>query len=241
MNSPYHQHYFNARLGLAIDGESNTVQEVNLRSEPAGYESPFSSAYLAEATLLLKETEARRRVNSSSARFWRIENPGRKNSMGRPVASRLCPGETTSPFVQPDSALLKRAGFLANHLWVTPFDAHERFPAGDYPNHNPGGDGLPRWTNADRPVADRDVVLWFTLGQTHVPCLEDWPVMSWWWRSVSGFVPMVSSTRIRPWMCRRQRRESCGCSRSCDWLTEFTNIQCLVAPTIQAHPGHLEA
>ena len=32
---PYHQHYFNARLDLAVDGEDNTVEEVNTR-EPAG-------------------------------------------------------------------------------------------------------------------------------------------------------------------------------------------------------------
>ena len=36
---------------------------------------------------------------------------------------------------------------------------------------------LPRWTSADRKIADKDLVLWFTFGQTHIPRLEDWPVM----------------------------------------------------------------
>ena len=40
-----------------------------------------------------------------------------------------------------------------------------------------GGAGLPTWTRRDRPIADRDVVLWYTLGITHVPRPEDWPVM----------------------------------------------------------------
>ena len=47
----------------------------------------------------------------------------------------------------------------------------------DYPNQSPGGDGLPHWSDADRNIADRDIVLWYTFGQTHTPRLEDWPVM----------------------------------------------------------------
>ena len=35
LTAPYHQHYFNARLDFAVDGENNTVEEVNTR-EHAG-------------------------------------------------------------------------------------------------------------------------------------------------------------------------------------------------------------
>ena len=31
---------------------------------------------------------------------------------------------------------------------------------------------------ADRAIVDTDVVLWFTLGVTHIPRPEDWPYMS---------------------------------------------------------------
>ena len=71
----------------------------------------------------------------------------------------------------------KRAGFLTNNLWVTPYDPKERYPTGEYPNQNPGGDGLPRWTKADREIGARDLVLWYNFGQTHIPRVEDWPVM----------------------------------------------------------------
>ena len=177
LNAPYHQHYFNARLDFAVDGEANTVQEVNTRGLPAGPENPFNSAFRAETTPFLKELEAQRTTNSPSARFWRVINPGRKNGMGQPVAYRICPGENTLPYALPGSSLLKRATFLTRNLWVTPFDAQERFPAGEYPNQNPGGDGLPKWTAADREIGDRDLVVWYTFGQTHTPRLEDWPVM----------------------------------------------------------------
>ena len=58
-----------------------------------------------------------------------------------------------------------------------PFDPNERYPAGEYPNQHPGGDGLPRWTAADRPIENSDIVVWYVLGNNHVPRLEDWPVM----------------------------------------------------------------
>jgi primary-amine oxidase len=177
VNAPYHQHYFNARLDLAVDGEQNTVEEVNTRSAPAGPENPFQSAFFAEATPLLKELDAQRNTNVASARFWRIVNVGRKNGIGQPVAYRLCPGETTLPFALPDAPMRKRSGFLSRNLWVTAFDSDQKFPAGDYPNQNPNSEGLPSWTKANRDLANRDVVLWYTFGQTHIPRLEDWPVM----------------------------------------------------------------
>ncbi len=177
LNAPYHQHYFNARLDFAVNGEQNSVQEVNTRSAPPGAENPYKNAYFAETTPLLKESEAQRNTNQGRARFWRVVNPGRKNKMGQPVAYRICPGESTLPFASADAPLLKRAGFLTHNLWVTPFDPKERFPAGEYPNQHPDPDGLPKWTQADRELKDRDLVVWYTFGQTHVPRLEDWPVM----------------------------------------------------------------
>jgi primary-amine oxidase len=63
------------------------------------------------------------------------------------------------------------------HLWVTQYDDDEEFPAGEYPNQNPGGEGLPEWTEQDRSVEDEDVVVWYNLNQTHVCTPEDWPVL----------------------------------------------------------------
>ena len=40
LNAPNHQHFFNARLDLDVDGEANTAQEVNVRSVPSGPREP---------------------------------------------------------------------------------------------------------------------------------------------------------------------------------------------------------
>jgi primary-amine oxidase len=87
------------------------------------------------------------------------------------------PGENCPLFVQPDAAVARRAGFMAHNLWVTPYRADERYAAGDYPNQHPGGDGLVKWTAANRPVENTDLVLWYVFAHNHVPRVEDWPVM----------------------------------------------------------------
>jgi primary-amine oxidase len=175
--APFHQHFFGARLDLDVDGQANTVEEVNTRSLPPGPENPHHNAFVTEATPLVSELAAQRTTSPSTFRFWRISNPARRNSLGGAVAYRLLAGENVLPFAQPGAAVLKRAGFLTKNLWVTPYDPNERFPTGEYPNQNPGGDGLPRWTKADRGIVDRDLVVWYTFGQTHIPRIEDWPVM----------------------------------------------------------------
>src|SRR6266496_2119675 len=48
------------------------------------------------------------------------------------------PGENGSLFADPGSSVAGRAGFATHHLWVTPYDPDEKFPAGDYPNQHAG-------------------------------------------------------------------------------------------------------
>lgn len=177
LHGPNHQHIFNARLDMCVDGFQNSVYEINALGLPRSAENPHGNAFVATPTLLESELRAQRTVNAASSRFWRIVNPNKTNRLGQPVAYRLIAQENGPPFAQADAAVLKRAGFVTKNLWVTPYEARERYPAGDYPNQNPGGDGLPKWTRADRKIVNTNVVVWYTFGHTHIPRLEDWPVM----------------------------------------------------------------
>ena len=60
---------------------------------------------------------------------------------------------------------------------MTKYHPNERYPAGDYPNQNPGGDGLPLYSAANRELENTELVLWYTFGHNHIPRPEDWPVM----------------------------------------------------------------
>jgi primary-amine oxidase len=175
---PNHQHLFSARLDLDVDGTTNSVYEVEAERVPTGPDNPWGNAFRQRATHLDHERAARREVDPATSRAWKVLNPASTNGLGQPVGYKLVPTMSTPTMLAaPDSSVGRRAGFARHNLWVTPYAPDERRAAGDYPNQHAGGDGLPRWTEADRSIAETDVVLWYTFGVTHFVRPEDWPVM----------------------------------------------------------------
>src|SRR5580693_8092142 len=69
--APYHQHLFNVRLDVEIDGPSNCVFEVDAVPSPPGKGNPVGSAFGIAATLLETELAARRDVDPTRSRTWR--------------------------------------------------------------------------------------------------------------------------------------------------------------------------
>jgi primary-amine oxidase len=177
LGAPFHQHLFCARLDLDIDGPVNEAYEVAYEALPVGDDNPWGNGFRQQVTRLESELQAQRDVDPASSRHWRFANPGAINRLGRPVAYRLVPGSTPTLLARPDSSIGRRAGFARHNLWVTPYATDERRAAGDYPNQHAGGDGLLRWTAADRPLTGTPLVAWHTFGVTHAPRPEDWPVM----------------------------------------------------------------
>ena len=171
--APHHQHLFCARLDMDLDGTANSVLEVDAVSES----SAQSNAFEAKVTVLDRESNAQRMADPLAGRVWKIINPGAVNRLGQPVAYRLLPAPPVRLLAGPDARVTDRARFATRSLWVTPYRADERRPAGEYPNQSGGGDGLPAWTAADRALENTDVVLWHTFGVTHIARPEDWPVM----------------------------------------------------------------
>jgi primary-amine oxidase len=175
--APHHQHFFCVRLDMQVDGFTNSVYEVDSEPLPPGPENPHGNAFTVNASPIVRESEARRLIDPLRARYWTIANPDRRNAHGEPVAYKLVPGQNVGPMALPGSDIRRRAGFLDAHFWVTAYDRGERFPAGEYPNQHPGGDGLPRFQLADRPLEGADIVIWYTFGSHHIVRPEDWPVM----------------------------------------------------------------
>ncbi|HEV8674627.1 MAG TPA: primary-amine oxidase [Methylomirabilota bacterium] len=174
---PIHQHFFNARLDMMVDGLANSVYEVDTVADAPGPENPHHNAFHTEATLLGSELEAQRIIDPLAGRFWKVVNPSVRNRLGEPVGYKLVPGENVLPFAGSAASVIRRAGFTTRHLWVTRFDPRERYAAGDYPNQHPGGAGLPSYAQDDASLENTDVVVWYTFGAHHVVRPEDWPVM----------------------------------------------------------------
>ena len=174
---PIHQHFFNVRMDMMVDGPDNSVYEVNTVADPPGPANPHRNAFHTEATLLRSEGQAQRIIDPLAGRFWKIVNPSVRNRLGEPVAYKLMPGENVLPFASPEASVSKRAAFMTKHLWVTRHDPRERYAAGEYPNQHAGGAGLPSYVADDAPLENTDVVVWYTFGAHHVVRPEDWPVM----------------------------------------------------------------
>jgi len=175
--APIHQHFFNLRLDVDIDGVANSMYEIDIERESAGEHNPEKNGFYARATLLQRELEAQRTVDTLKGRYWKIVNPHTTNLVGEPVGYRLIPGSNTVMFASPEASIAKRATFATRNLWVTPYAEQEMHAAGEFPNQHPGGAGLPEWTQANRGIEDTDLVLWYTIGSNHVARIEDWPVM----------------------------------------------------------------
>ncbi|MFZ6003311.1 MAG: primary-amine oxidase [Actinomycetota bacterium] len=175
--APVHQHLFCARLDFDVDGPVNEVHEIDVEPAAPGGANVWANGFAARVTRLESELQAQRDVDPSRSRSWKVVNPRVRNRVGEPVAYKLIPGASPRLLAQEGSSVRERARFATHNLWVTPYEPAERRAAGDHPNQHAGGDGLPRWTAADRSLVDQDIVVWHTFGVTHIPRPEDWPVM----------------------------------------------------------------
>nr|CAE02362.2 OSJNBb0016B03.15 [Oryza sativa Japonica Group] len=180
--APVHQHFFVTRMDMAVDCKPNEaynqVVEVNVNTECAGPNNMHNNAFYAEEKLLKSELQAMRDCHPSSARYWIVRNTRTVNRTGQPTGYKLIPGSNCLPLALPEAKFLRRAGFLKHNLWVTSYKNDEMYPGGEFPNQNPRiNEGLATWVKQDRSLEETNIVLWYVFGVTHVPRLEDWPVM----------------------------------------------------------------
>jgi primary-amine oxidase len=180
-----HDHFLSFRLDVDIDGERNTL--VRQRLIPvctaAGTNERRSLWRVLDEPV---EREGPLRDNGPGDALWIIENPDATNRLGQHPAYELRPDHTVTSMSMPmpDDAG-QRAAFSSAPSWVSAYDPDELYAAGLFPNQSKGGDGLPAYVAQHRPVANADIVLWYTMGFHHVPRPEDWPVMSTMWHSLS--------------------------------------------------------
>lgn len=175
--APFHQHFLVARLDMDVDGSGNTVVMSESFAEPIGPDNPHGLSLVVRNTPLRTEGEARQDVNFGTQRAWKVVNPNVVTGLGAHPAYKLVPSGAIPPMFEPGSPVLERAGVIAHTLWVTPHHPEERWPAGEFVNQSVRDTGLSRWTAADRPIENTDVVLWYVFGIHHITRAEDWPVM----------------------------------------------------------------
>ncbi|OCJ08110.1 tyramine oxidase [Rhizobium sp. AC44/96] len=177
LGGPTHQHFFNARLHMDVDGGGNTVTEHEFVPRPWGDDNPYGNVFDTTTRPLKRELDSPAVANGETGRYWKISNPNVTNSVGKAPGYKLSVMPSPLMLAQPGSTVAQRGGFARKHIWVTAFDAAEKYASGDYPNVHAGGDGLPKYVQQNRPIANADLVLWHSFGHTHVCKPEDFPIM----------------------------------------------------------------
>ena len=177
--APSHQHFFSYRLDLDVDGaRPNLALEQNTRALPRSRRgNPEGLWFAMEDHPLPAEAAAIRGPDPAANRLWRVVNPGRTNRLGEAVGYALVPGVTALPYAAPGSPVRRAGGFVNAQLFITPYHRDEMYAAGEFQNFGLRDEGLPRWTRSNRSLRDTDLVLWYTLGVTHIPRPEEFPVM----------------------------------------------------------------
>lgn len=175
--APHHQHFFNFRLDLDVDGaQDNKAWQLDAKAVPAGPKNPAYNAFTMDESLIASEKDAARDLSPANQRKWKVTGP-RTNALGGRSGYILIPGENAPAYLQEGSPLLTRGGFVKHPVWFTRYAEGERFAAGPYPNQRASSDGLPVWQQANRSLDGADVVLWHNICVTHAPRPEEWPVM----------------------------------------------------------------
>lgn len=189
--APYHQHFLVARLDLDVDGEDNTVMEVDSSAPPVSKDNPYGLALVTTSKTIASEAESARDFDWSTQRAWKVVNPNKVNKHGTNVAYKLVPGGCFPAMMDPSTVQYLRAPVIGHTLWVTKNHPDERWPAGDYPTQSEVDTGMTEWIKDDAPLENTDVVLWYVFGIHHITRVEEWPIMSVdvvsFWLKPSGF------------------------------------------------------
>ena len=176
-----HQHIYNFRLDMDVDGENNSLVELNpvvVKNDRGG---PRTSTMQIDHKVVRTEQQAAQKFDPATIRL--LSNTSKENKMGYPVSYQLIPyAGGTHPVAKganfgSDEWLLNRLSFMDKQIWVTRYDPQERYPEGHYPNRSATDTGLGLFTANNQSIENSDNVVWLTTGTTHVARAEEWPIM----------------------------------------------------------------
>ncbi|WP_367106230.1 primary-amine oxidase [uncultured Psychrobacter sp.] len=185
---PTHQHIYNFRLDMDVDGKTNHINRIDSVIEENTRGGPRTSAMGTRETTVLTESAATENFDPASVRL--ISNASKENKMGNPVSYQMIPfAGGTHPIAKganfaDDEWLFNRLNFMDKQIWVTNYDPNELYPEGTYPNRSDKDTGLGTFTADNENIHNKDLVVWLTTGTTHIARAEEWPIMPTEWVNV---------------------------------------------------------
>nr|XP_010920221.1 LOW QUALITY PROTEIN: primary amine oxidase [Elaeis guineensis] len=173
-----HDHYITFHLDMDVDGVENSFVKVDIaRQETIPGESPRMSYLKATRHVAKTEKDAQIRLKLYAPKEFHIINPFKTTKVGNPVGYKVVPAGTAASLLDPNDPPQLRGAFTNNQIWVTPYNKSEEWAGGLFAYQSKGDDTLAVWSERDRPIENKDIVVWYTMGFHHVPCQEDFPIM----------------------------------------------------------------
>ena len=169
-----HQHIYNFRLDLDVDGENNSLVAMDPVVKPNTAGGPRTSTMQVNQYNIGNEQDAAQKFDPGTIRL--LSNPNKENRMGNPVSYQII------PYAGGTHPVAKGAQFARYH-------PGERFPEGKYPNRSSHDTGLGQYSKDNESLDNTDAVIWMTTGTTHVARAEEWPIMPTEW----------VHTLLKPW------------------------------------------
>ncbi|KAG2099878.1 copper amine oxidase [Suillus discolor] len=190
INAHNHQHLFSVRVDPMVDGLYNSVVESDIvpLSAPTGSKENFAGNGFVVKDKVLKSQvqDGARDFDWARERRWRITNQARTHESSGKDASYaiMMKGGVLPLMAHTDSWVARRASFAHKTLWVVRdkegADGSRMWPSGKYvpQTREEPEDSVGRWVkDGNGSIENEDIVLYLTVGTTHIPRPEDWPVM----------------------------------------------------------------
>lgn len=172
----YHQHILSFRIDPAIDGHRNSVLYEDIEKMPRSKLNPFGIGFVTKKTFVDKAGSVEQ--SPFTNRTYKIVNENKLNPITNgPVGYKILMPAKQMLLADVDSFNSKRATFATKQLWVTKYHDDQLYAAGEFTNQSQEDSGIGLWVKSKESVRNDDVVVWATMGFTHIPRVEDFPVM----------------------------------------------------------------
>jgi primary-amine oxidase len=123
VNAHNHQHLFCLRVDPQIDGQDNTIFQVDAVQGPGevgSAENKYGNAFYAKKTKYTTPKEAMSDYNGATSRTWEIANTNKLNPYSKkPVSYKLVSREVPPLLPKAGGLVWKRAGFARHAVHVT--------------------------------------------------------------------------------------------------------------------------
>ncbi|KAI5958221.1 AMO2 [Candida theae] len=217
----YHQHILSFRIDPAVDGHKNTVVFDDTVKMPKDNDlNPFGIGFVTDRHYVEKAGYVEQ--SPFTNRTYKIINENIINPISKtPVGYKIGMPARQMLLADKDSFNTKRAKFATQQVWVTKYRDHELFAAGEFTNQSQKDTGIGVWANGVDDVRNEDCVVWATLGFTHIPRVEDFPVMpvethniqlapfNFWDRNPALDIPQANNTFNKSILVEGKNEDAC--------------------------------